>query len=186
MNERIFIKQLQGGLDIATSDSIGAQMLNFVYLIGDRESAECLVVDPAWDVGGILEAIEQEGMRLTGVLATHYHPDHIGGDLFGHRVEGLAELKARRDVPVHVNRNEADGVLSLTGLSESDLVRHDSDDVVPAGKVPVRLIHTPGHTPGSQSFLVGDQALVSGDTLFIQGCGRVDLPGAIPRRCTAL
>jgi len=177
VNETIFIKQLRSGSDIAAFEPIGAQMLNFVYLIGDRASRDCLVVDPAWDVRGILDAIEQAGMRLSGVLATHYHPDHVGGDLFGHRVEGLAELKSLRDVPVHVNRNEADGIRTLTGLSENDLVRHEGDDVVMAGKIPVRLIHTPGHTPGSQCFLVGEQALVSGDTLFVAGCGRVDLPG---------
>jgi len=177
VNERIFIKQLQGGRDFAATDAIGAQMLNFVYLIGDRDTRECLVVDPAWDVSGILDVVRREGMTLVGALATHYHPDHIGGDLFGHRVEGLVELKEALDVPVHVNRAEADGVRIQTGLDASDLVSHDADDLVTVGRIPVRLIHTPGHTPGSQCFLVGDEALVSGDTLFVRGCGRVDLPG---------
>jgi len=180
VDQGIFIKQLQGGRDFAAADPIGAQMLNFVYLIGDRDAGECLVVDPAWDVSGILEAIRIEGMRLTGVLATHYHPDHIGGDLFGHRVEGLVELKEKLDVPVHVNRAEADGVRVQTGLAVNDLAQHDGGDVVAVGRIPVRLIHTPGHTPGSQCFLVGEQALVSGDTLFVHGCGRVDLPGGDP------
>ena len=80
-------------------------------------------------------------------------------------------------MPVHVHRDEAEGVRVVTGLSDGDLVLHDGDDVVLAGDIPVRLVHTPGHTPGSQCFLVQDQALIAGDTLFVQGCGRVDLPG---------
>ena len=180
MPDRVYIRQLLSGRDFAKPDPVAAQMVNFVYLIGDREKGECLVIDPAWDVAGILAAARADEMTVVGVLATHYHPDHIGGDLFGHMVEGLAALKERLDVPVHVHRAEADGVRVLTGLSVRDLVLHDGDDVVSAGGVPVRLLHTPGHTPGSQCFLVGERALVSGDTLFVQGCGRVDLPGGDP------
>jgi len=177
MHERVYIKQLLAGRDFARRDAVAAQMVNFVYLVGDREARECLLVDPAWDVEGILDACAREGMRVTGVLATHYHPDHVGGDLFGRSIEGLARLKERLDVPVHVHRDEAHGVRMVTGLAGNDLVLHDGDDEVRAGAVPVRLVHTPGHTPGSQCFLVADEALVSGDTLFVQGCGRVDLPG---------
>jgi len=175
--ERIYIKQLLAGRDFARPDPFATQMVNFVYLLGDRQTRECLIVDPAWDVVGIVAAASADDMTVTGVLATHYHPDHIGGDLFGHVVEGLAELKDQIDVPVHVHRAEAEGVRVMTGLSTADLVLHDGDDVVMAGEVPIRMLHTPGHTPGSQCFLVGDEALVSGDTLFVQGCGRVDLPG---------
>ncbi len=177
MNEHLVIRQLLSGVDFAAADPFAGQMVNFVYLIGDRQSGEALLVDPAWDVDGLLRVVDEEGLRLTGVLATHYHPDHIGGDLFGHPVQGLAELKSRVDVPVHVHRLEAEGVRVVTGLSTGDLVMHDSDDTVHAGQVPIRLLHTPGHTPGSQCFLVADRHLVSGDTLFVQGCGRVDLPG---------
>ena len=66
-----------------------------------------------------------------------------------------------------------------TGVSDSDLVLHDSGDVVMVGDIPITLMHTPGHTPGSQCFLV-DGRLVAGDTLFLDGCGRTDLPGADP------
>ena len=137
-------------------------------------------MDPAWDVDGILAVAQGEGMTVTGVLATHYHPDHVGGDLFGYKVEGLAALKERLDVPVHVHRAEAEGLRTVTGLSAGDLVLHDGDDEVTVGEVPIRLVHTPGHTPGSQCFLVHERALVSGDTLFVEGCGRVDLPGGDP------
>jgi glyoxylase-like metal-dependent hydrolase (beta-lactamase superfamily II) len=84
------------------------------------------------------------------------------------------------DVPVHVHRTEGDGVRRVTGLSTSDMILHDGDDVVHVGEVPIRLLHTPGHTPGSQCFLVHERSLVSGDTLFVSGCGRVDLPGGDP------
>jgi glyoxylase-like metal-dependent hydrolase (beta-lactamase superfamily II) len=177
MDERVYIRQLLAGRDFARRDVVAAQMVNFVYMVGDSETRECLIVDPAWDVDGILDACARDGMRVTGALATHYHPDHIGGDLFGRHIEGLAALKERLDVPVHVHRAEVDGVRLMTGLSRADLVPHEGGDEVRAGQVPVRLVHTPGHTPGSQCFLVNDEALVSGDTLFVQGCGRVDLPG---------
>ena len=66
--------------------------------------------------------------------------------------------------------------MRTTGVGKSDLTLHDSGDVVKVGEIEVQLIHTPGHTPGSQCFLV-ENRLVAGDTLFLQGCGRTDLPG---------
>ncbi|MBM3463094.1 MAG: MBL fold metallo-hydrolase [Armatimonadetes bacterium] len=160
-------------------------MANFVYLIGSKRTRECLLVDPAWDIDALLQFVEKEQLKLVGALATHAHPDHVGGDIFGLSIEGLPTLLARAAVPVHVNRNEADSVRKATGISESDVRSHDSGDVLELGDVRVRLIHTPGHTPGSQCFMLeGPEApyLVSGDTLFIQGCGRVDLPGGDPQQ----
>ena len=173
----VLIEQLLAGRDFAVSNLIASQMVNYVYLVGDRDAKECLVVDPAWDIDGILKAAADEGLRVTGVLATHYHPDHIGGDLFGHQVEGLAALKERVDVPVHVHSAEVEGIRLMTGLAINDLSVHEGGDTITVGEVPVQLVHTPGHTPGSQCFLVDGKTLVSGDTLFVQGCGRVDLPG---------
>jgi glyoxylase-like metal-dependent hydrolase (beta-lactamase superfamily II) len=154
-------------------------MVNFCYLIGDRAAGEALVVDPAWDVEGLVAIADRDEMKLVGALATHYHPDHIGGELFGHVVEGLARLLELKGMKVHVQREEAQGVRFMTGLSDSDLVLHDGGDRVRVGEVDIELVHTPGHTPGSQCFLVRDR-LVSGDTLFVKGCGRVDLPGGDP------
>jgi glyoxylase-like metal-dependent hydrolase (beta-lactamase superfamily II) len=152
------------------------QMRNFVYLIGDREAGEALVVDPAWAVQEIVDLAAADDLRITGALVTHYHPDHIGGDLFGTRVDGLADLMRIHPCPVHVHKVERDGVRVVTGLEASDLVPHESGDTVAAGGVSVELLHTPGHTPGSLCFRV-QGSLVAGDTLFLQGCGRVDLPG---------
>lgn len=168
-NETLYFRQLPVG-----------PMANFVYLVGDRERGECLVVDPAWDVDAIADAAETDGMKIVGSLVTHYHPDHVGGKVPGFAVPGgVGPMLARAPGHIHVNRHEADGLIAITGVSESDLVRHDDRDRVDVGSVSIELLHTPGHTPGSQCFLVRDR-LVSGDTLFIDGCGRVDLPGGDP------
>jgi len=179
MSDRFYFRQLLSGRDFAVGDQMARQMVNFVYAIGDRQTGEALLVDPAYDVNGIVDVLETDGMRCTGVLATHYHPDHVGGSMMGMRLEGVAELLERVDVPVHVQATEAEFMRKVTGLGEEALVGHDSGDKVAVGAVEIELIHTPGHTPGSQCFLV-DGRLVAGDTLFLEGCGRTDLPGADP------
>jgi glyoxylase-like metal-dependent hydrolase (beta-lactamase superfamily II) len=160
------------------------EMANFAYLIGSRASREALVVDPAWDVDRLLDLAEADGMRVVGALVTHYHPDHCGGSLWGHSIEGVARLLERAPMPVHVHTDEAAGVRRITGASASDLVAHDGGAVLELGAVRIRLLHTPGHTPGSQCFLAEEAghpgALISGDTLFLGSCGRVDLPGSDP------
>ncbi len=176
---RLYFRQLLAGRDIAQSDPLARQMVNFVYLLGDRETGEAIVIDPAYDIAGILRILEQDGMRLTGVLATHYHPDHVGGEMMGYSIEGVHELLAAVHVPVHVQTEEAELVRKVTDLAASDLVLHSSGDRVMVGGIPIELLHTPGHTPGSQCFFV-DGRLVSGDTLFLEGCGRTDLPGGDP------
>ncbi len=173
---RLYVKQMLAGRDFAVGDPAAGQMENFVYLIGDRDTGECLVVDPAWAVADIVRAAESDGLTITGALVTHYHPDHCGGSMFGFTVEGLPTLMEVNPVPVHVHTLEADGVRQVTGLSKSDLTLHESGDRVKVGGVEVELLHTPGHTPGSLCFRVPG-ALIAGDTLFLQGCGRVDLPG---------
>lgn len=174
--ERLYFRQLRVGTDIAQHVPRAAGMQNLVYVVGDRETGDALVIDPAWDVGGVLDLLEADGMRVCGALVTHYHPDHIGGAMFGVEVAGLAELLARVSCPVHTHRLELAGVQQVAGLSRQDLVGHDSGDRVAAGAVEIELLHTPGHTPGSLCFRL-DGRLISGDTLFLRGCGRVDLPG---------
>lgn len=179
MDDRLYFRQLLSGRDLARGDMLARQMVNFVYLIGDRETGEAVVVDPAYDTTTILDTLAADGMRLVGALATHYHADHVGGSMMGFQVHGVADLLEATPVPVHVQRAEADYVKKVTGLTDADLATHDSGDVVAVGAIDIELIHTPGHTPGSQCFLVRDR-LVSGDTLFLDGCGRTDLPGGDP------
>ncbi|MDQ1366211.1 MAG: hypothetical protein QOE57_2253, partial [Acidimicrobiaceae bacterium] len=170
-------RQLLSGRDFAVGDPMATQMINFVYLIGDREIGEAVVVDPAYRVADLLEILDNDGMHLVGALATHYHPDHVGGSFVGHDIEGVAALLERQPVKIHVNAAEAEWVRRTTGVSATDLETHASGDIVEVGDIKIELLHTPGHTPGSQCFLV-DGMLVSGDTLFLEGCGRTDLPGS--------
>jgi glyoxylase-like metal-dependent hydrolase (beta-lactamase superfamily II) len=178
MNDRLYFRQLLAGRDFARDDQIARQMVNFVYLIGDRETGDAIAVDPAYGPAELVDLLAADGMRLTGALITHYHPDHVGGDLGGWSIAGAADLLALPGVKarLHVQADEAWGVKRVTGCSDSDLVLHASGDVIDVGAIPITLIHTPGHTPGSQCFFV-DGRLVSGDTLFLDGCGRTDLPG---------
>jgi glyoxylase-like metal-dependent hydrolase (beta-lactamase superfamily II) len=175
----MFFRQLLAGQEFAVGDQFATTMRNHVYVIGDAGAGEAVLVDPAYDVGALVTWLEARGLRLAGVLATHYHADHVGGEIFGEHIEGLADLLELADVPVHVQKDELAWVAEMSGAPVSSLVGHHDDDVVQVGSVPVRLLHTPGHTPGSQCFIVGDN-LVSGDTLFLEGCGRTDLPGADP------
>ncbi len=177
--DRLYFRQLLAGRDFAVGDPVALQMVNFVYLIGDRSTGEAVIVDPAYGVDDLLAVLAADGMRCVGVLGTHYHPDHLGGDMFGFNVEGVARLLESVDVPVHVQADEAPWVERSAGVGADVLVHHAGGDVVTVGEVGVTLLHTPGHTPGSQCFLV-DGRLVAGDTLFLDGCGRTDLPGGDP------
>ena len=176
MTERLYFRQLLSGRDFAQSDPIAQQMRNFSYLIGDRETGDTVVVDPAYAANDLVDALESDGMKLSGVLVTHHHPDHVGGSMMGFELKGLAELLERQSVPVHVNSLEEQWVSQVTGIARSDLTAHEHGDKVSVGDVEIELLHTPGHTPGSQCFLL-DGRLVAGDTLFLEGCGRTDFPG---------
>jgi hydroxyacylglutathione hydrolase len=154
-------------------------MANYVYLIGDTATRKLAVVDPAWNVDGIIELVNREGYEIDKILITHYHPDHLGGRMMGHSVEGAAEMLGKVKAKVYLNKHEADGARKVAGLSESDIVKVDAGDTCKIGELEVKFLHTPGHTPGSQCFLV-EGNLVSGDTLFVNSCGRVDLPGSDP------
>jgi glyoxylase-like metal-dependent hydrolase (beta-lactamase superfamily II) len=127
----------------------------------------------------LLDLVESDGMTVTGVLATHFHADHIGGSMMGHQVEGVATLLERCSCPVHVQRDEVPWVTRTSGLGVDQLVAHEGGDVLAVGDLEITLVHTPGHTPGSQCFHIGGR-LVSGDTLFLDGCGRTDLQGGDP------
>jgi glyoxylase-like metal-dependent hydrolase (beta-lactamase superfamily II) len=153
-----FFKQLQLG-----------PMANFVYLIGDAQAGECAVVDPGWDAAAILREAKDGGVRITRVLLTHGHSDHTNG------VNGvLAQVKEAR---VHIHPEDA---LALRGLPEGVELTPDGTEIQ-VGGLRLRALHTPGHTPGSQCFLC-EGRLMTGDTLFVGECGRVDLPGSDPAK----
>lgn len=164
----IYLKQLELG-----------PMQNFVYLIGDPTTRDCVVVDPAWEIDTIVDTAGADGFTIQGALVTHTHQDHVGGSLeswgMPGRIPGVEELLTRVRAKVYVHKTERE---FLPGLG-SDLQSVDNHDTLQVGRLGVRFLHTPGHTPGSQCFLV-DGRLVSGDTLFIGSCGRTDLPGSDP------
>jgi len=165
---RLYLRQAQIG-----------PMANYVYILGDPASRKAAVVDPAWDTNAICDFVEKEGYEIDKILITHYHQDHLGGHMMGQSVEGSAEMLKRVKAKVYVNKHEAEGTKRVAGLSDSDLVRVDAGDVFKVGDIEVKFLHTPGHTPGSQCFLAAGN-LIAGDTLFINSCGRVDLPGSDP------
>jgi len=164
--DELIIEQIQVG-----------PMQNFAYIVGSSSSREVAVVDPAWDIAGLLDVINERGYKLVAALVTHYHPDHCGGSFGSKNVNGVAELLETNPVRIYTNKVEADGLKKVTGISDNDMKKVESGDKLKIGNIEIEFLHTPGHTPGSQCFMV-KQTLVSGDTLFIDGCGRVDLPGS--------
>jgi glyoxylase-like metal-dependent hydrolase (beta-lactamase superfamily II) len=166
MSQPLYCKQLEIG-----------PMQNYVYLFGDPETRNAAVVDAAWDIDRILAVASEDGYRITKNLVTHFHPDHLGGDLMGHQITGALELAGKAGVKTYIHKREVPFVHRVCGLSDSDIVPVEGGDATEVGRVRVTFLHTPGHTPGSQCFLVGNTC-ISGDTLFIGSCGRVDLPGS--------
>ncbi|MCZ6875851.1 MAG: MBL fold metallo-hydrolase [bacterium] len=166
MSETLYLKQIECG-----------PMQNYVYLIGDPVTRQAAVVDPAWEIDRIVQTAEADGYTISQVLITHTHQDHTGGHLFGRDIPGVVELLDVLDIPVYVHKTETH---ILKHVPDSSKVPTESEQIVELGSdVQIRLIHTPGHTPGSQCFLVQNK-LVAGDTMFIGACGRVDLPTSSP------
>jgi glyoxylase-like metal-dependent hydrolase (beta-lactamase superfamily II) len=176
---RAYFRQVLAGRDFAVGDPMATAMVNFVYAMGDRETGEAVIVDPAYRPGELVAALAEDDMTLVGAIGTHYHFDHVGGDYANHHVDGVVELLEIADVPIHVQRDEVEWVVKRTGIDEGSLVAHEPGDTLAVGGLSLSMIHTPGHTPGSQCLLF-DGRLVSGDTLFLDGCGRTDLPGSDP------
>ncbi len=177
MNSPLYLRQLLAGRDFAKDNVLAQQMANYIYLIGDRDAGEAVVVDAAYAPDEIAAICESDGMRLSGAIITHYHADHAGGRLGGAAdIPGITDLLRHRDVPVHLQRDELSWLLERTGIDPSSVVIHTTGDSVRVGALELVLIHSPGHTEGSQCILV-EGALITGDTLFLDGCGRTDLPG---------
>jgi hydroxyacylglutathione hydrolase len=141
-------------------------MSNFVYLVGPGQGSAAAVVDPAWDLDAVFAALDEDGRRIEAVFLTHSHADHTNG---------LGQLLEKADLPVYVQRAEAEFAESLRPFAPA-LHLSEPGAVVRLGALAVTCIHTPGHTRGGQC-LSFDGALVSGDTLFVGACGRCDLPG---------
>jgi glyoxylase-like metal-dependent hydrolase (beta-lactamase superfamily II) len=141
-------------------------MENFVYLIEDKSSGRAAVVDPAWDVPSVLKLARQRGVKITDILLTHSHNDHING---------IDDVLIAFDAQLHLLNAEAK--FWSANLSTPSL--HHGGDEIKLGDTRIEVMHTPGHTPGSACYKIDNQ-LITGDTLFVFGCGRCDLAGGDP------
>lgn len=143
-------------------------MENFVYIIHDQATNRAAVVDPAWDVPEVLKLAAAHNLRVSDILLTHSHHDHVNG---------IEELLSATDAQIHLLKAEAD----FWGAELPRPTLHHGGDQIILGETTIDILHTPGHTPGSACYLV-DGNLVSGDTLFVFGCGRCDLSGGNPEQ----
>ncbi|MBI2069157.1 MAG: MBL fold metallo-hydrolase [Elusimicrobia bacterium] len=144
-------------------------LANFVYLLADAQAKKALVIDPAWDVPAIHKRLEAEGWALDGIFLTHNHFDHING---------VGQVLAFADVPIYIHKEDA-GPLDQDFRKSMRVL--SGGESVPLGQLKLNFLHTPGHTEGSLCLKV-DNHLVTGDTLFVRGCGRVDLPSSDPEK----
>ena len=143
-------------------------MENFVYLLVDEDTKSAAVVDPAWEVDKIVEEAKKLNVTITDVLLTHSHHDHING---------LGGLLNHYDAQTHILKSEAD----FWGENLSKPQLHHGGDAIKLGNTEIEVMHTPGHTPGSACYRAGND-LITGDTLFVFGCGRCDLQGGDPEQ----
>jgi glyoxylase-like metal-dependent hydrolase (beta-lactamase superfamily II) len=138
-------------------------MQNFSYIIGDEDSKICAVVDPGWEVKKILGVVEKHDLNVKIILMTHSHYDHSNA---------LKEIVDATDAVVYIHEKEENEIKKL-GIDKIEII--EDNDEISIGKIKVKVLHTPGHTPGGVCYLV-DNKLITGDTLFVENIGRVDLP----------
>ncbi len=153
----VYLKQIEIG-----------PMQNFQYFVGCAKTRMVAVVDPAWDMVRLLEEAEKDDLQIAMILLTHGHPDHM---------EGAAGLSKRLDIPAYISKNEAP--FYMPHLQKLHLLS-DGEKIL-VGRIEIDCLSTPGHTPGGMCFQAGN-FLITGDTLFINGCGRCDLPGGDPEQ----
>ena len=141
-------------------------MENFIYLISDKKTGRAAIVDPAWDVDEVFKLAQQKGVQITDILLTHSHHDHING---------IKQVLNKYDAQLHLLKAEA----QFWGQHLDLPTLHHGGDRIKLGDTEIEVLHTPGHTPGSACYKVNHD-LITGDTMFVFGCGRCDLSGGDP------
>jgi hydroxyacylglutathione hydrolase len=135
------------------------QMSNFTYIVADEENGEAAVIDPSWNLDKIFQTLKKENWRAKYIINTHTHFDHVIGNA------QVAEITSAKIVQ-HKNSQ-----------LDKDIAVSDGD-MIEIGRIKLRVLHTPGHSKDSVCLLYDDQFILTGDTLFVGNCGRVDLPGS--------
>jgi hydroxyacylglutathione hydrolase len=138
------------------------QMANFTYIMADESKSEAAIIDPSWNLEKIFEALKKNKWTARYVINTHSHFDHVLGN------EQVAEITGAQIV-----QHENSQLVKQISVSEGDVVK--------LGDIPIRILHTPGHSPDSICLMVDGYLVFTGDTLFVGNCGRVDLPGSNPK-----
>ena len=138
-------------------------MQNFSYMVGDEETKEGAIVDAGWEPEKLVEVAKSKDIKIKFILLTHTHYDHVNS---------LGKLFELTNAKIIVHEGDAKDVENL-GLPYETVKDGDEINI---GKLKVKIIHTPGHSPGSVCYLV-ENKLITGDTLFIGAVGRVDLLG---------
>ncbi len=141
---------------------------NFLYFIGDAKTKEVAIIDPAWDVNYLRDLAAKKGYKITNIFLTHGHPDHVNG---------VVEMLSHHDVPCYISKNE----LGVLIPRHKNIVKVEDHAKLKVGSIEFECLHTPGHSPGCHLFLYKN-VLIAGDTVFIDGCGRCDLPGSNPKQ----
>jgi len=135
------------------------QMANFTYVVADDENKVAAIVDPSWDLNKIFEVLEKNKWHVEMIINTHNHFDHVVGN-----EEVAARTGARL---IQHEQSSLDG----EHISVSD------GEIVKLGQIKIKVLHTPGHSNESICLLINGKFILTGDTLFVEGCGRVDLAG---------
>lgn len=153
------------------------QMDNFCYMIGDEATLTCAVIDPAFEPRRIMDEIKAIGYEITHVINTHGHSDHTSGNAAIIEATG-AQLCIHEADAAQVSKFLSRALSRFMGGKGSPKAGRllQDHDIIDVGRTPIRVIHTPGHTPGSICLYV-DGHVFTGDTLFVGAVGRTDLPG---------
>ena len=141
------------------------QMQNFAYVIGDEKTKEAAVVDPAWELNKILNIAKKHNLKINKILITHTDFDHI---------EGVKQMADITNAAVYVHKN---GENDLRNLGINKIKAIDEGDEIDIGKIKLSVLYTPGHKPSCVCFLIDTKKLLTGDTLFVEACGRIDMRG---------
>jgi len=147
------------------------------YIIGCAKTGRGAVVDPGGGEKKVLATVKDLGLTIDYILATHGHPDHVCGNRIIQEATG-AKIVMHEDDAAFFFKKEIQNYFSMLGLEQSppvDITVKDGD-ILAIGDEQVRIIHTPGHTPGGIC-LYNPPDLITGDTLFVGGIGRTDFPG---------